>query len=41
MHMPELKTKKSGNIGVFIYGFGGPIFSDLLEGINLSLQRKT
>lgn len=36
----NLKTKKTGNIGVFIYGFGGPIFSDLLEGINNELQKK-
>lgn len=39
-HARNLKTRKSSNIGVFIYGFGGPIFSDLLEGINLSLQKK-
>lgn len=39
-HARNLKTKKSSNVGVFIYGFGGPIFSDLLEGINLSLQKK-
>lgn len=39
-HARNLKSQKSGNIGVFIYGFGGPIFSDLLEGINLELQKK-
>lgn len=39
-HARNLKTRKSRNIGVFIYGFGGPIFSDLLEGINLELQKK-
>lgn len=39
-HARNLKSKKSGNIGVFIYGFSGPIFSDLLEGINLELQKK-
>lgn len=39
-HARNLKSRKSSNIGVFIYGFGGPIFSDLLEGINLELQKK-
>src|SRR5690606_18532636 len=39
-HARNLKTRKSRNIGVFIYGFSGPIFSDLLEGINLELQKK-
>ncbi len=34
----NLKTKKTGNIGVFIYGFSGPIFSDVLEGIRQYLQ---
>lgn len=34
----NLKTKKSGNIGVFIYGFAGPIFSEVLDGIHLKLQ---
>jgi LacI family transcriptional regulator len=34
----NLKTKKTGNIGVFIYGFSGPIFSDVLEGIRQKLQ---
>lgn len=35
----NLKTKKTGNVGVFIYGFGGPIFSDILEGIRNQLQK--
>src|SRR5690554_3329625 len=39
-HARNLKSRKSSNIGVFIYGFSGPIFSDLLEGINLELQKK-
>jgi LacI family transcriptional regulator len=30
----NLKTKKTNNIGVFVYGFSGPVFSELLEGIN-------
>ena len=34
----NLKTKRTGNIGVFIYGFAGPIFSDVLEGILQKLQ---
>ena len=34
----NLKTRKTGNIGVFIYGFAGPIFSDVLEGIRQMLQ---
>ncbi len=34
----NLKTKRTGNIGVFIYGFSGPIFSDVLEGIRQKLQ---
>lgn len=34
----HLKTKRTGNIGVFVYGFGGPIFSDVLEGIRQKLQ---
>lgn len=34
----NLKTKKTGNIGVFVYGFSGPIFSDVLEGIRQNLQ---
>lgn len=34
----NLKTKRTGNIGVFVYGFGGPIFSDVLEGIRQKLQ---
>ena len=35
----NLKTKKTGNIGVFVYGFSGPIFSDVLEGIRQKLQQ--
>ncbi|PKK92636.1 MAG: hypothetical protein CVV61_08710, partial [Tenericutes bacterium HGW-Tenericutes-6] len=34
----NLKTKKTGNVGVFVYGFSGPIFSDVLEGIRQKLQ---
>lgn len=34
----NLKTQRTGNIGVFIYGFAGPIFSDVLEGIRQKLQ---
>ena len=34
----NLKNKRTGNIGVFIYGFAGPIFSDVLEGIRQKLQ---
>ncbi len=34
----NLKTKRTGNIGVFVYGFSGPIFSDVLEGIRKKLQ---
>lgn len=34
----HLKTKKTNNIGVFIYGFSGPVFSDVLEGIRQTLQ---
>jgi len=34
----NLKTKRTGNIGVFIYGFAGPIFSDVLEGIRQKVQ---
>ncbi|MEY3692381.1 MAG: hypothetical protein RLZZ388_552 [Bacillota bacterium] len=30
----NLKTKKTNNIGVFVYGFSGPVFSEILEGIN-------
>jgi LacI family transcriptional regulator len=30
----NLKTKRTNNIGVFVYGFSGPVFSELLEGIN-------
>lgn len=39
-HAKNLKSRKSDNIGVFIYGFSGPIFSDLLEGMNLELQKR-
>lgn len=34
----NLKTKKTSNVGVFIYGFSGPVFSDILEGIRQLLQ---
>lgn len=34
----HLKTKKTGNVGVFIYGFSGPVFSEILEGIRKTLQ---
>ena len=34
----NLKTRKTRNVGVFIYGFAGPIFSDVLEGIRQTLQ---
>ncbi|MCU0105513.1 LacI family transcriptional regulator [Acholeplasma vituli] len=34
----NLKTKRTGNVGVFVYGFGGPVFSDVLEGIRQALQ---
>jgi len=34
----NLKTRRTGNIGVFIYGFAGPIFSDVLDGIHQKLQ---
>lgn len=34
----NLKTKRTGNVGVFVYGFAGPIFSDVLEGIRQTLQ---
>lgn len=34
----NLKTKRTGNLGVFVYGFAGPIFSDVLEGIRQTLQ---
>ena len=36
----RLKTNKTGNVGVFIYGFGGPIFSDLLEAIHIELLKE-
>jgi LacI family transcriptional regulator len=35
----NLKTKKTKNIGVFVYGFSGPVFSDLLEGINKAVHQ--
>lgn len=35
----NLKTKKSNNIGVFVYGFSGPVFSDLLEGVNKAVHQ--
>lgn len=35
----NLKTRKTGNIGFLIYGFDGPIFGDILEGVNEELQR--
>ncbi len=34
----NLKKQKTGNVGVFIYGFAGPIFSDVLDGIHQQLQ---
>lgn len=34
----NLKTKRTGNVGVFVYGFAGPVFSDVLEGIRQALQ---
>jgi len=30
----NLKTKRTNNIGVFVYGFSGPVFSEILEGVN-------
>src|SRR5690554_2759911 len=36
----NLKTRKTGNVGFLIYGFDGPIFGDILEGVNEELQRK-
>ncbi len=35
----NLKTNKTGNVGFFIYGFDGPIFGDILEGVNSELQK--
>lgn len=35
----NLKTKRTGSIGVFVYGFSGPIFSEVLEGIRQRLQK--
>lgn len=34
----SLKKRKTGNIGVFIYEFAGPIFSEVLDGIHKMLQ---
>ncbi|TVP95666.1 MAG: LacI family transcriptional regulator [Acholeplasmatales bacterium] len=34
----NLKSKRTGRIGVFIYGFSGPIFSDVIEGVRQELQ---
>ncbi|KFZ26695.1 MAG: Catabolite control protein A [Candidatus Izimaplasma bacterium HR2] len=34
----NLKNRKTGNVGVFIYEFAGPIFSDVLDGIHKRLQ---
>jgi LacI family transcriptional regulator len=34
----NLKTKTTNNVGVFIYGFSGPVFSEVLEGIRQLLQ---
>ncbi len=39
-HARSLKMKKNNNIGVFIYGLGGPIYSDLLEGVRIELQKR-
>lgn len=36
----NLKTNKTGNIGFFIYGFDGPIFGDILEGVNKVLREE-
>lgn len=36
----NLKTKRTKNIGVFVYGFSGPVFSDLLEGINKTVHQE-
>lgn len=36
----QLKTKKTNNIGVFIYGFSGPVFSEVLEGMNKAAQEE-
>ncbi|NLB84591.1 MAG: LacI family transcriptional regulator [Acholeplasmataceae bacterium] len=36
----QLKTKKTDNIGVFIYGFSGPVFSEVLEGMNKAAQEE-
>ncbi len=30
----NLKTKRTNNLGVFVYGFSGPVFSEILEGVN-------
>jgi LacI family transcriptional regulator len=34
----NLKTKRTNNIGVFVYGFSGPVFSEILEGVNHVVQ---
>lgn len=36
----NLKTRKTNNVGFFIYGFDGPIFGDILEGVNEELQKE-
>ncbi len=36
----NLKKQRTGNIGVFIYEFAGPIFSDVLDGIHKKLQEE-
>ena len=35
----NLRSKKTRNIGFFIYGFEGPIFGDILEGFNVEIRR--
>ncbi|RJX24949.1 MAG: LacI family transcriptional regulator [Acholeplasma sp.] len=34
----NLKKRQTKNVGVFIYAFGGPVFSETLEGIRQTLQ---
>lgn len=36
----NLKTKRTLNVGVFIYAFGGPVFPDILEGIRQALHEE-
>lgn len=36
----SLKKRKTNNIGVFIYEFAGPVFSDVLDGIHKTLQNE-